>query len=170
MGNDAIWEGSLDNSAEIICVVILSSVNWALRLPRRWFFWSAFEKHSPTDYPTRFPSHPPFQPLSCCHFSVLCIAFLQKRLWSCYSRTVLGCFFFSEIHFVCFRFSKWKVCQELSTKLGALHEVALWRIMVAHNNQHAFRSDCLLMLQMGTKGWGRSWETIFILYTENMMI
>lgn len=64
---------------------------------------------------------------------------------------------------------KWRLCQELSTKLGTLHEVAVWKIMIAHNNQLAFRRDCLLMLHRGQKGEEGLWRSC-ILYIEMMMM
>lgn len=61
--------------------------------------------------------------------------------------------FFSETHFKCRHFSsleKSVVCQEVSTKLGTLHGAAVWKMMIAHNNQPA--SGRTVSLQLGEKG------------------
>lgn len=149
MGNDAIWEDSLDNSAEIIWCCNPLFCKLAPSPAKAMVLWSAFEKHSPTDHPTRFPSRPPFQPLSCCHFSFLCIAFFYRKDCDLFKAQL---FFSQKATLSVFSFLvKWNLCQELSTKLGTPHEVAVWKIMIAHNNQHAFRQGCVFWCFIGDR-------------------
>lgn len=68
MGNDAIWEDSLDNSAEIIWRCNLLYCKLGPSTAKAALLWSASEKHFATDYPARFPPQPPLESLSCCHF------------------------------------------------------------------------------------------------------
>lgn len=70
-----LFEGSLDNSAEIIwhCNPLFCKLDTSTA--KMIGLWSAFEKQS---HKLPHSSFPPFQPLPCCHFSVLCIAFLRN--------------------------------------------------------------------------------------------
>lgn len=69
----------LHNSAEIIWPCNPLFFKLGPLTAQTMVLWSDFEKHSAPDYLTRFPSRSPFQPLSCCHFPVLCIAFFYRK-------------------------------------------------------------------------------------------
>lgn len=144
MGNDTIWEGSLDNSAEIIwcCNPLFCKLglfdcqdDGALKC-----CWETLSYILPPSFPILYPISHIFMLSFFCFVHCFFVRIKKTVILLNYSHFFLQNPFGEFSHLVSM---KWKLFQELSTKLKALHEVAVCKIIIAHNNQHAFRRDCV---------------------------
>lgn len=164
MGNDAVWEDSLDNSAEIIwhCNPLLCKMGPSTA--KAAVLWSALRNTLSQITPLISHLDPYFS-----HFHVVMFLFCVLLLLF-FFLTEMIVIFLKRCSFPwnpLWVFSP-SLCREPSTKLVTLHEVSVWKIRIAHNNQHAFRQDCVTVQrrQMGQDGVSKE----AVLYFETMMV